>query len=64
MNKSASITVPRQDRTICIHFCQAEYNLFIFNPEYFRTVMENERHKHPELFPSEIQSGYMMKDIR
>jgi len=64
MNKSAAITVPRKDRTICIHFCQAEYNLFIFNPEYFRTILENERYKHPELFPSEIQFGYMMKDIR
>ena len=57
-------TVPRLNRTICMHVCQAQYYLIIQNSIQFRMVIDMAIKKHPELFPAKISSGYKMKEIR
>jgi len=61
---TASNTVPRLNRTICMHVCQAQYYLIIQHSIQFRMVIDMAIEKHPELFPAEISSGYKMKEIR
>ena len=60
----ASDTAPRMNRTICMYFCQVEYEIIIQKPDRFREVIDKAREKHPELFPPEIISGFKMKEIR
>lgn len=64
MMTTASDTAPRKNRTICVNFCQDQFDSIIQNPVKFRCELDKEIEKYPELFPSEICSGYKMKDIR
>lgn len=41
MDKSVVLGTLHRNRTICIDFCQGEYNFLIFNLEYFIKVLEN-----------------------
>ena len=60
----ASNTAPRKNRTICVYFCQGQYELIVQSPEKFRQEIDKAIGKHPELFLFEIASGYKMKEIR
>ncbi len=64
MENSVATTVPRQNRTICIYFCQALYDLTIECSIKFRQIIDRAIEKYPELFPPEITSGYKMKEVR
>ena len=64
MMSPASNTAPRMNRTICLSFCQAQYEDIIQSPQKFRQEIDKAIEKHPELFPLEITSGYKMKEIR
>jgi len=59
-----SDTASRMNRTICMYFCQAEYETIVQKPQKFREEINKTREKHPELFPPEINSGFKMKEIR
>ena len=59
-----SDTASRMNRTICMYFCQVEYELIIQKPKKFREAIDKARKKHPELFPPEINLGFKMKEIR
>ena len=61
---TASNTAPRLNRTICMHFCQAQYYIIIQHPIQFRMIVDMAIKEYPELFPAKISSGYKMKDIR
>jgi hypothetical protein len=61
---TASNTALRMNRTICLYFCQAQYDLIIQCAKKFRQVIDKAIEKHPELFPPEITSGYKMKEVR
>lgn len=64
MMSPISNTAPRLNRTICMHFCQAQYYIIIQNSFQFRVVVDTAIKEYPELFPVEISSGYKMKEIR
>jgi len=64
MMTPTSDTALRMNRTICMCFCQVEYELIIQKPNKFREEIDKARKKHPEIFPSEISSGFKMKEIR
>jgi len=59
-----SDTAPRMNRTICMSFCQVEYEIIVQKPERFREEINKVYEKFPELFPTEINSGFKMKEIR
>lgn len=44
-------------------FIQAEYELNIHDPLYFRNVLDSSASRHPELFPLGFHDGYQMKDV-
>jgi len=56
-----SDTALHMNRTICVCFCQVEYELIIQKTNKFREEIDKASKKHPELFPSEINSGFKMK---
>jgi len=60
---SESKSTPRKNRTIVVEFIQAEYELNMHDPLYFRNVIDFSIDRHPELFPFKLQDGYQMKDI-
>ncbi len=60
----ASDTTPRMNRTICMHFCQAQYYILIQHSMQFRMIVDLAIKDNPELFPAKITSGYQMKEIR
>ena len=60
---SESKSTPRKNRTIIVEFIQAEYELNMHDPLYFRNVIDFFIDRHPELFPFRLQDGYQMKDI-
>lgn len=53
----------RGQKTICIPCSQQQYEQVVDNPEAFRRLLDRQIEATPELFPSEIQRGYRMKDI-
>ena len=59
-----SDTAPRMNRTICMSFCQVEYEIIVQESEKFREEINKAHEKHPELFPAEIISRFKMKEIR
>jgi len=63
MQQPKSKPVPRRNRTIIVDFIQAEYELNIHDPFYFRSVLNSFMNRHPELFPFGPQHDYQMKDI-
>lgn len=58
------MTSSRKNRTICIPFRKSVYMNKIANAEAFRTDIDKQIAKFPEIFPAEIVNGYLMKEIR
>jgi len=56
-------SAPRTNRTICIEF-PTNYDETLNNPFAFRTVVDDNYKRYPELFPREIAEGYELKEIR
>ncbi|MEA3344476.1 MAG: hypothetical protein U9Q16_02250 [Patescibacteria group bacterium] len=56
-------TSPRKNRTICIPFCKNHYIEIVKNPILFREYIDRSRLKYPELFPTDMEQGYRMKEI-
>lgn len=52
----------RKNRAICVPFSQKEYNDNVNDPAKFRTLLNPRIEQYPELFPSNIREGYIMKD--
>ncbi|MBC2734782.1 MAG: hypothetical protein HF981_10525 [Desulfobacteraceae bacterium] len=63
MGKADTESAHRNNRTICLPFSQEDYNACIKNPIDFRIYIDKQIELFPELFPSEITKGYLMKDI-
>ena len=63
MGKADSESAHRNHRTICLAFSQEDYNACIKNPIDFRIYLDKQIELFPELFPVEIDKGYLMKDI-
>ncbi len=62
MEKSACKPEPRNNRTIVIPIEQDDYSAVVENPAEFRRALDGFIESSPELFPSNILSGYTMKD--
>ena len=60
-NYSEKIT--RNNRQIILPFSQENYNQMVDNAALFRQFIESMIVKHPEIFPSDIEAGFRMKDI-
>jgi len=58
MNKSY-----RKNRVICLPISKNPYNDNVNVAVTFRALVDPIIKKHPELFPSEINNGYQMKDL-
>jgi hypothetical protein len=54
----------RKRRVICIPANEREYNRIILDAEKFRAFLQTLILTHKELFPSEMEQGYLMKEIR
>ena len=63
MGKTDTESVHRVNRTICLPFSQEVYSACVKNPEDFRIYIDRQIEQFPELFPAEINQGYLMKDI-
>jgi hypothetical protein len=61
MEISASKSVARKSRTICLPFSKEDY--FPNDQMLFRKSIDDRIRLFPELFPPEISEGYQMKDI-
>ena len=53
----------RNTRIICLFFLQENYKETVCEPTNFRKIIDYHIELFPELFPSEIVNGYLMKDI-
>ena len=53
---------PRGSSTICLPFCQEDYQQFIDDPAAFRAAVDRAFTDMPELFPSAFAQGYTLKD--
>jgi hypothetical protein len=62
MNNIITQTPKRKNRTICIPFDKLEYESCIKNAVKFRTYLDRMIESFPQLFPSDINNGYLMKD--
>ena len=63
MGKADEKSAYRNNRTICLPFTQEDYNASVADPVIFRKCIDERFELFPELFPSEIVKGYLMKDI-
>ena len=63
MGKADKESASRNNRTICLPFSQEDYNANVVEPANFRRCLDERIELFPELFPSEIAKGYLMKDI-
>ncbi|OQY10717.1 MAG: hypothetical protein B6I30_08290 [Desulfobacteraceae bacterium 4572_187] len=54
----------RKNRTIVVPFNQIKYPGIVKKAELFRNELNIIIEKSPELFPSDIKFGYLMKEIR
>ncbi len=63
MGKADTESAHRVNRTICLPFSQEVYSACVKNSEDFRIYIDRQIEKFPELFPAEINQGYLMKDI-
>ena len=61
-----NLKIPSRDnRTICVSFCQDQYETIIEDARSFRKHLDQQITLYPELFPKEVvEQGYQMKDIR
>ena len=57
-------TSERKNHTIVVPFDHNKYPEIVKNAGLFRKELDIVIQTNPELFPSDIQSGYLMKDIR
>ena len=62
MGKADTESAHRNNKTICLSFSQEVYDACIKNPVNFRTYIDKQIERFPELFPVEIAKGYLMKD--
>ena len=53
----------RKSRVICMPFPEKEYGEIVIDTKKFREVIEVVSKAMPEIFPTEIVGGYLMKDI-
>ncbi len=53
----------RGHKTICIPGSQRQYERVVDDPEAFRKLLDQQIQDTPELFPTEIDRGYRMKDL-
>ena len=63
MQSPVSKSTPRKNRIIVAPFDKSQYLESIFVPYKFREVLDGFIKLYPEVFPSEIGLGYLMKDI-
>jgi hypothetical protein len=64
MIERANSELPRENRTICLPFCQDEYEQIVKDSKRFRRAVDETAEHHECLFPHGFQDGYEMKDIR
>jgi hypothetical protein len=64
MNNLPKISTNRKRRVICIPIDEKEYNQIILEAKKFRGLLQVLILAHKELFPKEIENGYLMKEIR
>ncbi len=57
-------TAPHVNRTICIRFCQENYEAVVDDPVLFRRHVDQNFKQYPELFPENMGMGYQLKDQR
>ena len=63
MRKANKKSTFRKNRNICLPFTQENYEKIVYEPIKFRKSIDDRIKAFPELFPSEIVNGYLMKDI-
>jgi hypothetical protein len=63
MQNPESESTPRNNRIIVAPFERDQYPEIVFEPYKFRESLDNFIKLYPEIFPSEIDLGYKMKDI-
>jgi len=63
MGNADTASATRNNRTICLPFSQEDYEANIKNPADFRSCIDKRIELFPELFPTEVAGGYLMKDI-
>ena len=63
MRKANKKSTFRKNRNICLPFTQENYEKIVYDPIKFRKSIDDRIKAFPELFPSEIVNGYLMKDI-
>ena len=63
MGKADTKSAHRNNRTICLPFSQEAYDSCIKKPTDFRIYIDKQIELFPELFPAQINRGYLMKDI-
>ena len=62
--KSSPVKPPKETRIICLPFSASNYPNIIENVELSRKYIDKQIALFPELFPKEIEHGYLMKDSR
>jgi hypothetical protein len=60
MGKADTESTHRNNRTICLPFSQKDYNACIENSTDFRIYVDKQIELYPELFPFEINRGYLI----
>jgi hypothetical protein len=63
MKKSPPFQKKRRNRTICLPFSEEEYLRIIHDAMMFRTALDAQIARSPELFPRQIVQGYRLKEI-
>jgi len=63
MGNADTESATRNNRTICLPFSQEDYEATVKNPVEFRSSIDERIELFPELFPTEVADGYLMKDI-
>ncbi len=64
MNNLPEIIPSRKRRVICIPIDEREYERIILSPKEFRAFLQILILARKELFPKEIDQGYLMKEVR
>ncbi|BCG63839.1 MAG: hypothetical protein methR_P1576 [Methyloprofundus sp.] len=62
--KTSPVKLPKETRIICLPFSRTSYPNIVETPELFRHELDEKITRFPELFPKEIEQGYLMKDSR
>jgi hypothetical protein len=63
VEKSDSKSVSRKNRSICLPFSKEEYIENVNDSIFYRKCIDERINLFPELFPTEITKGYLMKDL-